>query len=75
MIESGQISEKDPVQNTVAKCTQGYNKKIIRGTSTRTKLRKLQKIMRKRTKEEYATDSANKTWAKRKHGSGNAKKT
>ena len=41
MIESGQISEKDPVQNTVAKCTQGYNKKIIRGTSTRTKLRKI----------------------------------
>ena len=27
MIESGQISEKDPVQSTVAKCTQGYNKK------------------------------------------------
>ena len=48
---------------------------IIRGTSTRTKLRKLQKIMRKRTKEEYATDSANKTLAKRKNGSSNAKKT
>ena len=33
--------EKDPVQNTVAKCTQGYNKKIIRGISTRTKSRKI----------------------------------
>ena len=74
MIELSKISETDPVQKTVAKCTQGYNK-IIRGTSTRTKLRNLYKMVHKRTKEEYATDSANKTWAKRKHGSSSPKKT
>ena len=32
-------------------------------------------MVHKRTKEEYATDSANKTLAKRKNGSSNAKKT
>ena len=40
MIESGQISEKDPVQNQLQNVHKATTKKI-RGTSTRTKLRKI----------------------------------
>ena len=40
MIESGQISEKDPVQNQLQNVHKATTKKK-RGTSTRTKLRKI----------------------------------
>ena len=40
MIESGQISEKDPVQNQLQNVHKATTKKI-RGTSTRTKSRKI----------------------------------
>jgi len=48
MIESGQISEKDPVQNTVAKGTQGYNKKIYEVQAHAQNRGKSQRTMRKR---------------------------
>ena len=51
MIESGQISEKDPVQNTVAKGTQGYNKKIYEVQAHAQNRGKSQRTMRKRARK------------------------